>query len=70
MNMNDKPNTMPELLTVDQVAEHIQCSPWTVRAWIKDGQLDHVRMGRRLIRVKRTDLETFVSRNGIDEQRA
>jgi excisionase family DNA binding protein len=31
----------------------------TVRAWIKDGQLPALKLGRRL-RIRRSDLETFL----------
>lgn len=60
--------TQPDLLTIPQVAERLQVSPWTIRAWIRDRELPHIRMGRRVIRVKREALEGFVKRHGIDGQ--
>lgn len=50
-----------EMLSVAQVAEEIGCHPNTVWNHIKSGQLTAVRFGPRLVRVKRSDLELFLS---------
>lgn len=39
---------MEKLLTVDQAAERMNLSPWTIRRWIQDKRLDVVRLGRAL----------------------
>lgn len=44
------------LLTVEQAAERLNCSTYTVRRLISRGQLRAVRAGR-LIRIKPRDLE-------------
>lgn len=64
----EKTSTQPDLLTIPQVAERLQVSPWTIRAWIRDRELPHIRMGRRVIRVKREALDAFVGKHGIDGQ--
>lgn len=50
-----------EKLSVVQVADEIGCHPNTVWNHIRTGQLNAVRFGPRLVRVKRSDLEHFLS---------
>lgn len=39
---------MPDsCLTPEQVAEHLQVLPKTVRKWLRDGQLPGVKLGRQ-----------------------
>lgn len=49
---------LPELLTIEQVAEYYQTSKDTVRRWIREGVLPAYRIGsgRGAIRVKRDDM--------------
>jgi len=56
--------------TIEQVAEHLQCSHWTIRRMISNGQLKAFRVGR-LIRIRPEDLNralkpvtTFTSAGG------
>jgi excisionase family DNA binding protein len=51
------------LLNVKEAARAWAVSPWTIRAYIRDGKLRAVRIGR-LVRLETTELERFV-----DEQR-
>jgi excisionase family DNA binding protein len=53
---------MPELLTVDQVAELLRLNPQTVRNHIDAGTFPAVRIGRR-VRIKRSDLESYLDAN-------
>jgi len=50
---------LPELLTLEQVAEHLQVSVKTVRRWIDAGDLVAHRIGRGL-RVSKADLQAFI----------
>ncbi len=50
---------LPELLTLEQVAERLQVSVKTVRRWIDAGNLVAHRIGRGL-RVSEADLQTFI----------
>ena len=46
-----------DVLNVKQAAEYFGCSTDTIRNRIEDGSLPAYRMGKRLIRIKRVDLE-------------
>lgn len=41
------PNTWSSLLTLDQVAQILNVSPWTLRQWDKQKKLVAIRMGNR-----------------------
>jgi len=57
---------MRALKSVEEAAELLGISPWTVRAYIRDGRLRPVRFGRRVL-VEETELERFIasSRDGL-----
>jgi excisionase family DNA binding protein len=60
--MSTQFNSIPdEKLSVVQVAAEIRCHPNTVWNQIKKGRLVAVRFGPRLVRVRRSDLERFLS---------
>jgi excisionase family DNA binding protein len=50
-------------LTVEDVAERLQISDWTVRDWLKSGKLIGFQPGGRRAgwRVRESDLERFVA---------
>lgn len=50
---------MNSLLDVKEAARAWAVSPWTIRAYIRDGKLRAVRIGR-LVRLETTELERFV----------
>ena len=58
---------MQGLKNIDEVAGLLGISPWTVRAYIRDGKLVPVRIGRRVL-MEETELERFIvrSKSGID----
>lgn len=39
-------STVPTMLTVQQVADHLHVHPQTVRTWIRSGELGHHDVGR------------------------
>jgi excisionase family DNA binding protein len=41
--------TIPQLLTLLELAERLRVSPHTVRSWVKKGKLQPVRLCRRLL---------------------
>ena len=49
-----------KLLTVKDAAQILSISPWTVRAYIRNGKLRPIRVGR-LVRLDEQGLETFIS---------
>jgi excisionase family DNA binding protein len=58
----------PDVGRVEQVADVCGCSKWTVYRLIEAGQLQAVRLGRRL-RVTRWALEEFLKFTGGDGDR-
>lgn len=52
----------PALLTIEQVAVHLQVSHRSVERYIKLGLLKVVRLSKRKRRVSQTDLEEFINR--------
>jgi excisionase family DNA binding protein len=54
---------MEPMLTVDQVAERLQVNEYTVRRWLRAGELEGVAFGGRTgWRVKEKDLQAFLER--------
>jgi excisionase family DNA binding protein len=51
---------MNALHDVRSAAVKLAVSPWTIRAYIRDGKLRVVRLGR-LVRLEERELERFVS---------
>lgn len=51
-----------KLMTVSEVASILQVRKETVYEWIKDGELDAIRLDR-LIRVDESDLADFIKRH-------
>jgi excisionase family DNA binding protein len=49
-----------ELLTVEEVAEYLRVSIYTVREMIKSGKLPGVKLGKSY-RIKRADVERLVN---------
>lgn len=50
---------MPQLLTIDEVADYLQVHPATVQRWMKEGKLKAVKLGR-LTRIHKDALEIFI----------
>ena len=49
-----------DLLTIRQVAEYRGCSEATVRNWTRGGSPKAVRMGPRMVRTRREDLDEIL----------
>ena len=49
-----------QLYDVCQAAEMLRISPWTIRAYIRNGKLRPIRVGR-LVRLDEQELERFVN---------
>jgi excisionase family DNA binding protein len=49
-----------DLLTIRQVAEYMGCSETTIRNRAKEGSLKAVRLGPRMIRIRRDDLDAIL----------
>ncbi|BBZ03598.1 hypothetical protein MCHIJ_30350 [Mycolicibacterium chitae] len=50
----------PELIGLQQAAEHCDVSYRTIRRWISAGHLNAVRVGPRLLKVAVADLDTIM----------
>ena len=53
---------MNQLFDVNAAARQLAVSPWTVRAYIRQGKLHPVRIGR-LVRLDEDELSRFVASN-------
>jgi excisionase family DNA binding protein len=51
---------MQHLMSVGEAAGCLRISSWTVRAWIADGKLRPVRLGRRVL-LEEAELERFIA---------
>jgi excisionase family DNA binding protein len=58
---------MSELLSVEEAAVMLSCSPAAIRKWVYQRRLPVVKVGR-LTRLRRRDLEAVVA-NGLHERR-
>jgi excisionase family DNA binding protein len=54
---------MERLHDVRTAAKLLLVSPWTIRAWIREGKLHPVRLGR-LVRIEDAELKRFVAQAG------
>jgi excisionase family DNA binding protein len=53
---------MSDYLSISEVAHELKVSNKTVRRWIATGQLPAERLGARLIRIRRDDLDQLTRR--------
>jgi excisionase family DNA binding protein len=63
---NGKPQVSADsltILTVPQVAERVQCSQRTVQYEIASGRLRAYRLGKKLTRIHRRDLDAYLERH-------
>jgi excisionase family DNA binding protein len=54
---------MEQLYTPQEVADMLQFSRLTVYNWIKSGKLKACRVSRRMLRIKKEDLDDFIERH-------
>ncbi len=61
-----------QLLTVEQIADRLQVTEWTVRNWLRQGRLRGLRLGSRTAgwRVRPSDLEHFLVESETTPERA
>lgn len=58
-------NSLPTLLSIAQVAEHLGIHQVTVRAWIREGRLTAVRVGPRFIRIDAAEVAALITRDAV-----
>lgn len=58
---------MESLLSIENAAEILSVSPWTLRLWAKQGKLSTIKLGARRL-VRRSDLDRIMAA-GLGVQR-
>jgi excisionase family DNA binding protein len=54
---------MEKLFRVDEIAALLQVRPATIYAWVREGKLSHVKLGR-LVRFNRKDIDKMTGGKG------
>ena len=54
-----------DLLTVEEVAQRLHLRPSTVYAWVHQGRIGHVKLGRAL-RFREEDVDECIQRGIVD----
>ena len=64
MTIQDRKGSLVEkLLTVPEAADRLRLQPSTVRKWIFERRLAYVRVGRKAVRIRESDLEKLLREN-------
>lgn len=56
---------MSELLNLREAAKELRLSVHTLRSWVFQKRLTHVRLGRRVL-LRREDLETLINKGVVE----
>ena len=51
-----------DLLTAEEVMEWLKVSLVTIRRWTSSGYIPHVRLGMRMVRYRKEDIETWLAK--------
>lgn len=57
-----------ELLTVPEAAALLRLKPSTIRAWVCQKRIAYVKLGGRLVRIRRIDAEALVAASLVAAQ--
>lgn len=68
--MTDAPSSLPQLLTVREVAERLGISSRSVWSMLSNGRLTGLRLGAKTIRIEAAELERFVAAARIGQAMA
>lgn len=64
MTIQDRKGSFVEkLLTVPEAADRLRLQPSTIRKWLFERRLTYVRVGRRAVRIRETDIEKIIREN-------
>ncbi len=58
-----------QLLRVEEAADELAVSRWTIYRWVEQGRLEGTKIGRGSLRVFRTSIEKLVQQNRVDDCR-
>lgn len=69
MPLKQQTNQQPEtpLLTVPEVAELFQVKISTIRAWVLYKRIPYVKVGGKLVRFRRADLQKMIAAHVVPE---
>lgn len=56
------------LVNIQQAARGMGVSPHTIRAWLYQGKLSYVKLGRRVL-LRSEDLEAFIKKNVVEAKK-
>ena len=54
---------MEKILTVPEAADRLRLKPSTIRKWLFERRLAYVRVGRKAVRIRESDLEKLLREN-------
>ena len=57
---DQKGSPVGKLLTVAEAADRLKLQPSTIRKWIFQRRLAHVRIGQRAVRIREADVEKLI----------
>jgi len=50
----------------DEAAQYLACSPRTLRKWCSRRQIPHIKMGSRLVRFSKADLDKWLTSSRVE----
>lgn len=51
---------LPEVITAEEVGSMLRVTPVTVTKWARQGNLTAIRVGKRMLRIRKEDLREFL----------
>ena len=48
--------------TYEEAADYLQVKPKTLRKWVSRKEIDYLKVGRRLVRFRRADLDAWLDK--------
>jgi excisionase family DNA binding protein len=57
-----------ELLTVQETASFLRLKVSTIRAWVCQRRIPYVKLGGRLVRIRRSDAEALITSSVVPAQ--
>ena len=55
-----------ELLTVPEAAALLRLKPSTIRSWVCQKRIPYVKLGGRLVRIRRSDADALISASIVE----
>lgn len=58
------------MLTIPQAAELMGVRPGTLKGWVLTRQIAYIRVGQKLIRIPKSEVDKFLERGRVEVRRA